>query len=90
VGPLNFTVAVSPTSGIAVNTTTVTLTATPSNTAAFVDHYDFDFGDGSALLTSSSGSGSHVYAATGPHTATVKLVPSFGSPIVVPVAVKVS
>jgi adhesin/invasin len=90
VGPLNATVALAPSTVITANATTVTLTATPSNTAAFIDHYDFDFGDGSPLQTSSSASSSHIYAAAGSYTATVKLVPSFGSPIVVPVAVKVS
>jgi PKD repeat protein len=69
--------------------TSATFVVTPSNSAAFIDHYEWDFGDGSKASTS-SGTNSHVYTASGPYTVVVTVVPQFGPAISVPIAIVVS
>ena len=59
-------------------------------TAAFIDHYEWNFGDGSAVQSTSSGTNSHVYTTAGPFNIVVNVVPQFGNAISVPIAIIVS
>jgi PKD repeat protein len=70
--------------------TSATFVVTPSNTAAFIDHYEWNFGDGSAVQSTSSGTNSHVYAAPGSYNIVVNVVPLAGNAISVPIAIVVS
>jgi hypothetical protein len=70
--------------------TSATFVVTPSNTAAFIDHYEWNFGDGSAVQSTSSGTNSHVYTTAGPFNIVVNVVPQFGNAISVPIAIIVS
>jgi hypothetical protein len=70
--------------------TSATFVVTPSNSAAFIDHYEWNFGDGSAVQSTSSGTNSHVYTTAGPYNIVVTVVPQFGAAISVPIAIIVS
>ena len=70
--------------------TSATFVVTPSNTAAFIDHYEWNWGDGSAVQDTSSGTNSHVYATAGTYNIVVNVVPLAGNPISVPIAIIVS
>jgi hypothetical protein len=70
--------------------TSATFVVTPSNTAAFIDHYEWNFGDGSAVQSTSSGTNSHVYATAGSYNIVVNVVPLAGNAISVPIAIIVS
>jgi hypothetical protein len=70
--------------------TSATFVVTPSNTAAFIDHYEWNFGDGSPVQSTSSGTNSHVYATAGAYNIVVNVVPLAGNPISVPIAIIVS
>lgn len=59
------------------STGTVTFASNSSNAA--VDHYVWDFGDGTATVTSVGPSQSHPYAAAGTYTVNVTIFPSHGS-----------
>jgi hypothetical protein len=59
------------------STGTVTFAANSSN--ASIDRYVWDFGDGTAPVTSFGTSQSHSYAAAGTYTVTVTIYPSHGS-----------
>jgi adhesin/invasin len=74
VAPLSATGAASPTS-VSLGTS-ISFTVTPSS-GAVIDHYEFDFGDGT--VTSTPGTSlNHIFAATGTKTVTVKVVPVAG------------
>ena len=74
-----------------VHGTSATFVVTPSNPAAFIDHYEWKFGDGgSGDGPTSSGTNSHVYATAGTYTIIVTVVPQFGAAISVPIAIVVS
>jgi adhesin/invasin len=88
VGPLSASATSVPTTITAG--TPASFTVAPSSTAAFIDHYEWDFGDGSAVQITSGGTNSHTYAAPGTPTIVVKVVPQVGAPISVPIAIKVS
>jgi hypothetical protein len=70
--------------------TAATFVVTPSNTAAFIDHYEWNFGDGSPVQSTSSGTNSHVYTTAGSYTIVVNVVPLAGNAISVPIAIVVS
>jgi len=70
--------------------TSATFVVTPSNTAAFIDHYEWNFGDGSPVQSTSSGTNSHVYTTAGSYTIVVNVVPLAGNAISVPIAIVVS
>lgn len=70
--------------------TSATFVVTPSNTAAFIDHYEWNFGDGSLVQSTSSGTNSHVYATAGSYNIVVNVVPQYGNAIAVPIAIIVS
>ena len=70
--------------------TSATFVVTPSNTAAFIDHYEWNFGDGSAAQSTSSGTNSHVYTTAGTYNIVVTVVPLAGNAISVPIAIIVS
>jgi len=59
------------------STGTVTFSSTSSS--ASIDRYEWDFGDGSAVVTSFGPSQSHNYTAAGNYTVSVRIVPSNGS-----------
>lgn len=65
------------------STGTVTLASNSSN--ASIDRYEWDFGDGSDVVTSFGTTQSHNYTAAGNHTYTVRVtvVPSYGSSFVI-------
>ena len=71
--------------------TSATFVVTPSNSAAFIDHYEWKFDDGGlGDGSTSSGTNSHVYAAPGSHTIVVTVIPQFRPAISVPIAIVVS
>ena len=70
--------------------TSATFVVTPSNTAAFIDHYEWNFGDGSPVQSTSSGTNSHVYTTAGSYNIVVNVVPLAGAAISVPIAIIVS
>jgi hypothetical protein len=90
VGALSASATTVPTS--IAHGTSATFVVTPSNTAAFIDHYEWNFGDGSAtaVQSTSSGTNSHVYTTAGSYTIVVTVVPLAGNAISVPIAIVVS
>jgi hypothetical protein len=88
IGALSASATTVPTS--ITHGTSATFVVTPSNTAAFIDHYEWNFGDGSAVQSTSSGTNSHVYATAGTYNIVVNVVPQFGATISVPIAIIVS
>jgi hypothetical protein len=71
-------------------TTPAAFVVTPSNAAAFIDHYEWNFGDGTQVQSTSSGTNTHSYAVSGSYSIVVNVVPQFGAAIAVPLAIKVS
>ena len=56
-----------------------TATATDPDAGDSVAQYQWDFGDGTAIQTSTTGSAKHTFAATGPFPVKVRAVDSYGS-----------
>lgn len=74
--PLGLSGAASPTS--AATNVAITFTATPSAAGVAVDHYEFDFGDGTPVVSTSSNQQAHAFTTSGTKTVIVKLVPAKG------------
>jgi hypothetical protein len=68
--------------GLAVTLSNALATAGNTTTAVSpsIDHFEWDFGDGTTLSTSSA-SATHVFATAGTYTVTVKIVPLKGSAV---------
>ncbi len=56
-----------------------TATATDPDAGDSVAQYQWDFGDGTAIQTSTTGSAKHIFAAAGPFPVKVRAVDSYGS-----------
>ncbi len=89
-------VVVAPLSAVgAANPSAVTLggsilfTVTPT-TGALIDHYIWDFGEGDPPISSVSNAQSHVYLTKGGHTATVTVVPSAGSALILQIPIVIN
>jgi hypothetical protein len=63
--------------------------AVTPTTGAFIDHYEWDFGDGTTLSTPTN-TQTHVYTTTGTKTVTVSVVPAAGAARVVTIQVQVT
>jgi PKD repeat protein len=75
---MTFTVA--PTFGpVTTNFQFTVVVTVPAGSTATVDHYEWNFGDGSATRSTASSSTNHVYATTGTFTPTVTAVMSDGT-----------
>jgi len=85
IAPLTLTPS-GPSSIAAGSTGSYTITPT---TGAFIDSYQWDFGDGTIVSTASN-TQTHVYASSGTKTITVTVTPSKGSPRTVTIQVQVN
>jgi hypothetical protein len=63
--------------------------AVTPTTGAFIDHYEWDFGDGTTI-SSPSNTQTHIYTTTGTKTVTVNVVPAIGLTRVVTIQVQVT
>jgi PKD repeat protein len=75
VAPLTAVAVANPTSTTVGNSILFTVTA---STGALIDHYVWDFGDGSGPFSSQSNAISHLYVQRGSYTASVIVVPVAG------------
>jgi hypothetical protein len=89
VAPLSSTVSASPTNVTLASGLSILFTVANSPTGASIDHYEWDFGDGST--TSSTGSTqNHAYGITGTFTVTVRVVPMAGASFTITTQCKVT
>jgi hypothetical protein len=88
------TVAISPLTLTPSGPSTIAVGASGSyavtpTTGAFIDHYEWDFGDGTTISTPTN-TQTHVYTTTGTKTVTVNVVPAAGPARVVTIQVQVT
>jgi hypothetical protein len=89
VGPLTASVTSQP--GSIATGTAVSFTVAPSNAAASIDHYTWDFGTGEGpVQTTSSGTNVHTFTNSGSRTIIVTVFPTAGPSITVPIAITVT
>jgi PKD repeat protein len=79
VAPVTLSVSASPSPAARNTVVNLTATVTPSGTP--IQHYEWNFGDGSAILTTSAGSTTHIYTSARPYTIKVTAVLPDGTQI---------
>jgi PKD repeat protein len=75
VAPLSVTLTATPTTG---NAPVLISFAAQTTQGALIDHFEFDFGDGTGFETFASGTQNHLFASPGTRTVRVVVVPVVG------------
>jgi len=68
---------------------TVTFNATVGPTNVIIDHYEWDFGDGTSTITA-SGQAQHAYGTSGARTVVVSVVPVVGDAVKVAIPIQIN
>ena len=80
VTPVTLTVTAAPSPVTRNDVVTLTTTITPSTTA--VQQYEWNFGDGSSILSTNAGTTTHIYTSAAPYTIRVTATLTDGSKVI--------